>query len=396
MRDTFLPYCRPSIGEDEIASVARSMRNGWLTTGPSTQEFETAFAVACGVPHAVALNSCTAGLHLALIALGVEAGDEVIMPSMTFVAGAQCTLEIGAKPVFCDVDPDTLSLSVETIAPLVTPRTKVIMTMPYAGRPLGIDDIVAFARDRHVAVLEDAAHGAGTLDRHRWPGANTDGAVYSFYATKNMTAGEGGMLVTHDSVLADRVRRLSLHGMSADAWKRYSDRGSWHYDVVEPGYKYNIADIASSIGLVQLARLDAMQARRDDIAATYLQSLGGIPGLSFQRPVDNDGDRHSWCMFPMLVDERETGITRDEFVRQLRGLNIGTSVHYVPTHTFSAYQRLPRAPLPATERIATQLVSLPLYPDMSRRDVADVVDAVRTVCDAAAPGRQREPALQQP
>lgn len=378
MRDTFLPYCRPDVGDAEIEAVSRSMRNGWLTTGPQTAAFERAFAEASGVRYAVALNSCTAGLHIALAALGVGPGDEVVMPSLTFAAGAQCTLELGATPVFCDVEIDTFTASVRTIATVLTPRTRVIVAMPYAGRPQHIAELVAFAGERGIAVIEDAAHGAGTIDRGRWPGARSNAAIYSFYATKNLATGEGGMLVTDDEVLADRVRRLSLHGMSRDAWKRYTDRGSWRYDILEPGYKYNISDIASSIGLIQLERLPEMQARRDAIAGRYIEELSGLPGLAFQRPCDDPSDRHSWCMFAVALDPNE-GAERDAFIDAMRDRNIGTSVHYIPTHLFTAYRDLPRRELPNTEALGARIVSLPLYPTMTDRDVDDVVCAVHAV-----------------
>jgi dTDP-4-amino-4,6-dideoxygalactose transaminase len=355
------------------------MRNGWLTTGPQTAAFERAFAAACGVPNTVALNSCTAGLHLSLVALGIGSGDEVVMPALTFVAGAQCTLEVGATPVFCDIEPDTLSPSLTTIERVVTPRTKAIITLSYAGRPLGIAAICAFARERNIAVIEDAAHAAGMLDRGEWAGTRSDAAVFSFYATKNLTTGEGGMLVTSDAALADRVRMLSLHGMSRDAWRRYTDRGSWRYDVLEPGFKYNIPDIASSIGLVQLRRLEALQQRRDAIARRYRSELTGVPGLTFQRGVDNVDDRHSWCMFVIAVDGAEAGIGRDQFIAALRAQNIGTSVHYIPTHHFSGYRGFGAAALEQTNVVADRLVSLPLYPDMSDDDVTDVIAAVHTV-----------------
>ncbi|MBV8149566.1 MAG: DegT/DnrJ/EryC1/StrS aminotransferase family protein [Candidatus Eremiobacteraeota bacterium] len=376
MRNEFLPYCRPDVGEQELAAVARSMRNGWLTTGPQTAAFEEAFSAASGIPYAVALNSCTAGLHLVLAALGIGPGDEVVMPSLTFAAGAQCTLELGATPVFCDVELDTFSASPRTIESVLTPRTRAIVAMPYAGRPQNIGTLVDLARDRGIAIVEDAAHAAGTLDRGRWAGALSDAAVYSFYATKNLTTGEGGMLVTHDAELADRVRRLSLHGMSRDAWKRYTDKGSWRYDVVEPGFKYNITDIASSMGLVQLGRLPEMQRRRDELALRYLRELSAIEGLSFQRECDEPGDRTSWCMFAICVDPA-TGLERDALIEELRKRNVGTSVHYIPTHHFSAYRDLPRAPLPNTDALAKRILSLPLYPTMSDEDVTSVIEAVR-------------------
>jgi dTDP-4-amino-4,6-dideoxygalactose transaminase len=379
MRETFLPYCKPSIGEDEIAAVNESLANGWLTTGPKTALFEGEFARISAIPHAVALNSCTAGLHLALIALGVGAGDEVVMPSLTFAAGAQCALELGARPVFCDVEPDTYSTSVQTIAAVVTRRTKAIIAMPYAGRPQGIAEICRFAREYKIAVIEDAAHGVGTLDEGSWPGAHGDAAIYSFYATKNLTTGEGGMFVSRDEGLARRVRQLSLHGMSKDAWQRYSNGGSWRYDVLEPGYKYNVTDIASSIGLVQLKRLPEMQGRRDVIARRYLNELSGLPGLSFQRHADRAGDRHSWCMFVVGVEARAS-LDRDAFVEALRARNIGTSVHYIPTHHFTAYRGLAAVPLPNTDALAARLLSLPLYPAMRDEDVDDVIEAVREIC----------------
>ncbi|MGC1381254.1 MAG: DegT/DnrJ/EryC1/StrS aminotransferase family protein [Candidatus Baltobacteraceae bacterium] len=378
-RSAFLPYCKPAVGEAEANAVTAALLRGWLTTGPQTAAFEEAFARESGVSHAVALNSCTAGLHLAMVALGVGPGDEVVMPSLTFVAGAQCAIELGARPVLCDVDPETFGATLATIAPAVTPRTKAIVTMPYAGRPVGIAEICAFARQRGIAVIEDAAHGAGTLDRGRWPGTHSDAAVFSFYATKNLTTGEGGMLLANDGTLAERVRRLSLHGMSRDAWQRYGGRGTWRYDVLEPGYKYNMPDLAASIGIVQLQRLPALQRRRDQIAARYVAGLAGLPGIACQRRPDHPDDRHSWCMFALLVDEPAAGISRDAFVEELRRRNVGTSVHYIPTHAFSAYGGLAVKPLPATDAIARCILSLPLYPQMTDVDVEDVLDAVDAV-----------------
>jgi dTDP-4-amino-4,6-dideoxygalactose transaminase len=382
MRGTFLPYCRPCTGDAEASAAADALRNGWLTAGPQTAAFEEAFARASGVSHAVALNSCTAGLHLAMAALGIGPGDDVVMPSLTFAAGAQCAIELGARPVFCDVDAETLSASVATIAAALTPATKAIVAMPYAGRPHGARDLAAFANERGIPLIEDAAHAAGMLDGGAWAGRWSTAAVYSFYATKNLTTGEGGMLLTNDPQLADRVRRLSLHGMSRDAWRRYGASGSWRYDILEPGYKYNFTDIAASVGLVQLGRLAGMQARRDEIARRYLCELGGVRGLSFARPASARGDRHAWCMFPLLVGPAAS-VGRDELVERLRERNVGTSVHYIPTHRFTAYRGLERGPLPNTEAAADRILSLPLYPSMSDEDVDDVVSAVVGVLDEA-------------
>ncbi|MFN2462143.1 MAG: DegT/DnrJ/EryC1/StrS family aminotransferase, partial [Candidatus Velthaea sp.] len=300
MRETFLPYGRPSIGDTEIAAAMTCFQNGWLTTGARVREFEEVFAKRAGVKYAVAVNSCTAALHLGLIALGLGPGDEVIMPSLTFVAGAQCTREIGATPVFADIDPETLCMTAATIEAVLTPRTRAIIPMHYGGRPSGIADILALASSRGIRVLEDAAHAAGMLEDGRWSGTLSDGAAYSFYPTKNITTGEGGMFVTNDRAMMERVRVLSLHGMNKDAWKRYTAGGSWRYDVVEPGYKYNLTDVAAAMGVVQLERLEELQARRDAIARAYLKALDGIPGVTPASQMLTAPDRHSWCMFVVL------------------------------------------------------------------------------------------------
>ena len=385
MRSAFLPYCRPDLTDDEIASVVESLRNGWLTSGPKVKQFESVFAQRSGVKHAVALSSCTAALHVALHAMDVGPGDEVVMPSLTFVAGAQCTLELGATPVFADVDSQTLSVSVETLDAVVTPKTKAIITMPYAGRPLGITEVVDYAHRRGIRVLEDAAHAAGTLDRGEWAGTRSDAAAYSFYATKNLTTAEGGMLVTNNAAIAERARVLGLHGMSKDAWNRYNASGSWRYDVLEPGFKYNLADPLAAIGVEQLRRLETMQARRDEIATHYRERLAAMPGLDVQAALSNDGDRHSWCMFVILVNELYAGISRDALIEALTAAKIGTAVHYVPTHLFSGYRSLASTPLPNTEAMWERLISLPLYPSMTDDDVEDVLHALeQCICREVA------------
>lgn len=376
MRKEFLPYCRPDVGEAEIAAVAESMRNGWLTTGPKVRQFEEAFARAAGVKHAVAVNSCTAALHIGLLAAGVQPGDDVVMPSLTFVAGAQCTLEVGARPVFCDVNAETLTAGVETIEAALTPKTKAIIAMPYGGRPMDIQSLVAFANERGIAVIEDAAHAAGMLDRGEWAGTRSTLAAYSFYATKNLTTAEGGILLTNEDAVMERVRVLSLHGMDRDAWKRYTARGSWRYEVREPGFKYNMPDIAAAMGIVQLERLDEMQRRRDEIARQYMEAFSAMPGIRCQAPAENEGDRHSWCMFVVRVDAEQAGITRDDLIERLKEHNIGTSVHYIPTHTFSAYRNYASDALRVTERVWNEMISLPLYPTMTDEDVNDVISSV--------------------
>jgi dTDP-4-amino-4,6-dideoxygalactose transaminase len=375
MRSTFLPYARPHIGGAEIARVVDSLERGWLTTGPSTGALEESFVRASGIPHAVALNSCTAALHLGLIAMGVGPGDEVVMPSLTFVAGAQCAREIGAVPVFADVDERTLTVTVDSVAAVTTQRTRCIIPMHYAGRPAPVEEIVAFARPRGIKVLEDAAHAVGMLAGGRWAGAGSDAAAFSFYPTKNITSGEGGLLLTNDAEIASRVRRLSLHGMSRDAWKRYTAGGSWRYDVVELGYKYNLPDMGAAVALAQFERLGELQAERERLARLYIEKLAGLPGIGIVTDFLREPDRHAWCMFVIRVDAKQAGISRDALIERLRDSNIGTSVHYIPTHHFTAYRDLP-VRLPVTDAVWEQIVSLPLYPGMSAADVADVVDAI--------------------
>jgi dTDP-4-amino-4,6-dideoxygalactose transaminase len=378
MRAEFLPYCRPYIEQDDIAAVTDTLSRGWLTTGPKVREFEQLFGAAAGVKHAVALNSCTAAIHLGFLALGAGEGDEIVMPSLSFVAGANCAVQIGATPVFCDVDPKTLCLSVETIERVVTPRTKIIMTMHYAGRPANAAPIVAWAKPRGIKVFEDAALAIGMLDDGQWSGTRADAAAYSFYATKNVTSAEGGMFLTNDDELMERVRILALHGMDRDAWKRYTSAGSWRYDIVEHGYKDNMPDLAAALGISQLKKLDKMQRRRDEIAQKFIAGVEQIPGISVGGLGDlGPKDRHSWCMFPILVDEAEAGIGRDRLIEELKAKNIGTSVHYIPSHHFTAHKRL-KADVPVTEALWQRLISLPLFPGMNDADVADVLEALRT------------------
>ena len=387
-RQEFLPYCRPSVDAEDIRAVVDTLERGWLTTGPIVKRFEAQFAAASGTKHAVALNSCTAAMHLGLLAMGVGPGDEVILPSMSFVAGANCVLQVGAEPVFCDVEPDTLCVSVATIEKAVSKRTKALLTLHYAGRPASAATIAAYAKAHGFKVMEDAALSVGMLDDGRWSGTRCDAAVYSFYATKNVTSAEGGMLVTDDDAIAERVRGLSLHGMDKDAWRRYERGGTWRYDVLETGYKYNMPDVAAALGVSQLGRLPAMQRRRAALAARFLQGLESIPGVT---PAALGGlgpaDKHSWCVFPVLVDESEAGISRDDLIEALRADNIGTSVHYIPTHLFTAHRGRRSAPLPVTEAQWGKLVSLPLFPGMSDADADDVIDALRASVPAASGSR---------
>lgn len=383
MRSELLQYYKPMIEEDDIAAVVDCMRNGWLTTGPMVKEFEAQLASASGVKHAIVVNSCTAALKLALVALGVGAGDEVIMPALTFVAGAECVKQLGAEPVFCDVDEETLCVTPTSVGAVISPKTKVVIPMHYGGQPAAIEKLIDSLKLRDIPVLEDAAHALGTLDRGKWPGTFSDAAAYSFYATKNITTAEGGVLLTNRDDLADKVRVLSLHGMDRDAWKRYMKGGTWKYDVTEFGYKCNLPDMAAALGLSQLNKVGRLQARREQLARQYIKRLEQIPGVTTFGKVQEPPDRHSWCVFAIAIDEDVARISRDDLIEELRLRNIGTSVHFIPTHHFSAYRNAKTGDMAVTERVSRRMLSLPLYPGMSDADLDDVVTALDDIVAAA-------------
>lgn len=372
MRDTFLPACRPAIDERDIAAVVDALRSGRLAPGPLVRAFESEFAARARLKHAVAVNGATAGLSLVLTALGVGSGDEVVVPALAVVAAANAVRHAGATPVFCDVEPDTLCASVRTIETVVTARTRGIVVMPYAGRPAHIAAIVAFARERGIAVVEDAASAVGMLDDGRRPGAQSDAAIYRFDASASITTGQGAMIATHDDALAERVRRLVLSGEGGDA--------------ADPGYDAAMSDLAAALGSAQLERFDALQGRREEIVAQYLAALESLDGVEVAA-IGRIGlrDRHGWCFFPVTIDAR-TGASRDDVAASMRAAGIDTAVHYVPVHRLPAYRAGARD-LPVTERVSAQLLSLPLFAGMTDEDVCDVVAAL-----SAATGRVPMPA----
>ena len=376
MRAAFLPYCLPCIGEEEIAEVVDSLRSGWLTTGPKVRRFEEEFASYTEAKCAVAVNSCTAALHVALAALGIGSGDEVIVPTMTFCATANVVVHLGATPILVDVGED-YHISVEAIERAITPRTRAIIPVHYAGEPCDMDEILALARRHGLKVVEDAAHAVGADYRGRKIGSHGDAVCFSFYATKNMTTGEGGMVTTNDPALADRIRTLILHGMSHDAWKRYTKAGSWFYEVLEPGFKCNMTDIQAALGIHQLRRLDGFVKTRQSIAHRYARALSRLPGVTL--PKERPDRSHIYHLYPVRIDEDETGVPRDRFIDLLRDANIGTSVHFIPLHRHPAYRdRFGYRPesFPMAEHLYSGLASLPLYPGMSEADADDVIEAV--------------------
>lgn len=380
-REQFLPFSPPCIGEEEIAEVVDTLRSHWITTGPKTKRFETEFAEFIGAPSALALNSCTAGLHTALVTLGIGAGDEVITTPMTFAASANVIEHVGARPVFVDVEPDTLNIDPAKIERAVTDRTAAIIVVHYTGHPVDMDPIRAIADQRGIPIIEDAAHALPASYRGRQIGSGPNLVAFSFYATKNLTTAEGGML-TGDPELIDRARVISLHGMSRDAWRRYEKGGSWQYEVVLPGFKYNMTDLQAALGLQQLRKLDRMQAARRAVVAQYRDAFADEPVLEL--PEARQDVEHAWHVYMIRLRLEMLRIDRAQFIRELTARNIGTSVHFIPVHLHPYYRdkyELAPMDLPIAFTNHQRQLSLPLHPQLSEQDVADVSEAVLDVVD---------------
>ncbi|QTL41417.1 UDP-4-amino-4-deoxy-L-arabinose aminotransferase [Xenorhabdus budapestensis] len=372
--DISLPFSRPSIGNEEIEAVERVLRSGWITTGPQNQQLEQDFVRMFGCRHAIALNSATAGMHLALLSLGIGSGDEVITPSQTWVSTVNMICLLGAEPVMVDVDRDTLMVNTKTIKQAITPRTKAIIPVHYAGAPCDLDALRAVAKEADIPLIEDAAHAVGTRYKNEWVGERGT-AIFSFHAIKNMTCAEGGMLVTDSDELAQRVRCLKFHGLTVDAFDRQIQGRKPQAEVIEPGFKYNLSDIHAAVAVVQLSKLASMNARRRELAARYSSALKDTPLQMLSVPEYEH--RHSHHLFMVRVDQSICGIDRDAFMTRLKERNIGTGLHFRAAHTQKYYrQRYPALSLPESEWNSATLCSLPLFPDMNNDDVDRVVNAV--------------------
>lgn len=398
LRTGFLPFALPDIGEAEIAAVVEVLSSGWLTTGPQVQAFEREFATAIGVPHAVAVNSCTAALHLALEALQVGPGDEVLTSTVTFTATAEVAEYLGARTRFLDVDPTSLNLTPEIVRSGILRhyelrgggcyssdsggRLRALLPVHFGGQlcdMLGLEEV---AREFGLALLDDAAHAFPASRGGVSVGRIGDATAFSFYATKTMTTGEGGMLTTSNPAIAERARLMALHGISRDAWKRYTAAGNWHYDVIEAGYKYNMTDIAAALGRVQLHRADAMAERRERIAGLYAQAFAGCDALTL--PACRPDEQHAWHLYPVRLDLDKLRIDRAQVIEELRDRQIGSSVHFIPLHRQPYYaNKYGYQPdeFPVAEREYPRLVSLPIYSRMTDEDVTSVVDAVHDVIE---------------
>ncbi len=374
-----IPLANIEIGEDEIEAVENVLRSRWLSMGGVTQEFERAFAQFLGVKHAFATANATAALHLAHAALGLTSGDQVIVPSLTFVATSNSIIYTGATPVFADINsPNDLNISAAEVERRITPHTKGITVMHYGGYPCDIDEILAVARRHQLWMVEDAAHAPGALYKNRKAGTFGDVACFSFFANKNIATGEGGMLVTNQDDLAEKVRLMRSHGMTTLTWDRHHGH-AYTYDVVAPGYNYRIDEMRSALGLVQLTRLEDSNRRRQAIVDSYRETLRRIPGLSV--PFAGWPYVSSNYIFPILLDD---STRRSRFIEALRSEGIQTSIHYPPIHLFTYYrEQYGYAPgsLPVTEDVGAREVTLPLYPAMSERDVETVAAAVRRALD---------------
>lgn len=386
VREEFLPFALPSIGEEEIAEVVDTLRSGWITTGPKVKRFETDFSYYTEATHAIGVNSCTAGLHTALAALGIGTGDEVILPTLTFCATANVVVHLGARPVLVDVGTD-MEIDVAAVEAAITPRTRAIMPVHYAGQACDLNAIYELAVRHNLAVVEDAAHAVGTSYQGKSIGSDALSADYpglkratafSFYANKNMTTGEGGMITTADSELAQAMRVLSLHGMSKDAWKRYTNAGSWFYEVVAAGYKNNMTDIAASIGIHQLRKLDGFIKTRQQYARMYSEAFADLDVLA--TPIEHADRNHVYHLYAVRLNLDRLTVDRAEFIEKLKELKIGSSVHFIPVHLHPFYRETfgyRHGDLPQAEAIYSSILSLPLFPGMSEADVADVTDAVQ-------------------
>ncbi|MEQ9888343.1 UDP-4-amino-4-deoxy-L-arabinose aminotransferase [Pectobacterium zantedeschiae] len=376
----FLPFSRPTMGDEEIAAVAEVLRSGWITTGPKCQQLEQAFCQQVGARQAIAVSSATGGMHVTLMALGIGPGDEVITPSQTWVSTVNIITLLGAEPIMVDVDRHTLMVQPQDIEAAITPKTKAIIPVHYAGAPVDLDALRALSERYGIPLIEDAAHAVGTQYRGEWIGA-CGTAIFSFHAIKNITCAEGGMVVTDDEALAERIRSLKFHGLGVDAFDRQLQGRKPQAEVVTPGFKYNLADINAAIALVQLDKLPAINARRQQLAARYLTLLRSLPLQPLAVPAYPH--LHAWHLFMVRVDEAQCGISRDDLMAALQTHGIGTGLHFRAVHTQKYYrERYPQLHLPETEWNSASLMTLPLFPDMQDSDVDRVVAALTSILES--------------
>ena len=380
VRTEFLPFSLPQLGKAEEDEVIDTLRSGWMTVGPKTHMFEETFREYVGCRYAVAVNSCTSALHLALAGLGIGFGDEVITTPVTFVATANVIIHTGAKPVFADIDPHTLNIDPAEVRKKITEKTRAIIPVHMAGQPCDMDSIWAIAEDHGLHVIEDAAHAIGAEYKGRKVGAGSKAVCFSFYPNKNMTTSEGGMLTTGDEALADKVRVMSLHGMSKGAWQRFAPEGDVHWDVLYPGYKYNMNDVQASLGLHQLKKVDEFNSIRNVYAGIYDKAFEGCAELSLPSVIN--GIKHAHHLYIIMLELDRLKLSRDEFIKALRAENIGTGVHFRSLHLQTYYRETYNYKpddFPAANEISQKIISLPLYPRMVEDDLYGVIEGVKKI-----------------
>ena len=381
MRHTFLPFTRPSITEAEVLEVSEALRSGWITSGPRAAAFEKEFSAYVSAPFGIAVTSATAGFHILLHASGIGPGDDVITPSLTWPSPINMVVNMGARPVFADIDRGTFQLDPASVEQALTPRTKAIIPVHFAGQPCDLDALRALCERHGLILIEDAAHAIGTEYRGKRIGSGRNPAVFSFHAIKNLTTGEGGFITVSDEKLRDRLISLRFHGVDQDAWKRYAREATRNYDLFEPGWKYNLTDLQAALGLAQLKRIKEMNGRRTKLAELYDRLLGDTPEIIRPAAVPYPSC-HSWHLYTILIDPEKTGFTRDEFREEMRTRNIGTGLHFLAVHELSFYRERYRPVselLKNSEYVAARIVSLPLFPDMEEEDVVKVVEEIRDV-----------------
>jgi len=381
MRETFLPFSTPTLGDEEINEVVDSLRSGWITTGPKVKRFEDAFKAYVGAPFAVPLSSATAGLHLTLLALKIKEGDEIITTPMTFASTVSMIILAGGTPVLADIEPGTLNIDVAKVAEKITPATRAVIPVHFAGQSCDLDPLFALARQHNLTIIEDAAHAAGTEYKGQKIGSLDSISIFSFHPNKNITTGEGGMVCTPDETLAEEISLLKFHGMSREAWKRFAASGTPNYDIMLPGYKYNMMDIQAAIGLHQLPRLDGFIDRRKAIAEQYNAAFVDLAELALPTYAPYQ-QRHAWHLYTPLIRTEMLTVDRDQFMAELKALNIGSGLHYKAIHHHSWYrENLPvtDTELPNASYASDRILSLPLFPTMSDNDANDVIQAVTDV-----------------
>ena len=381
MPEEFLPFSRPTISREAIDEVVACLESGWITTGPRVKKFEDELKLYFKAPHALALSSATAGLHLALLALELKPGDEVITTPMTFAATLNMIVLAGGKPVLVDVEPDTYNMDVTRLAQAITKRTRAIMPVHFAGLAVDMDPLYALAAKHGLRVIEDAAHAIGTEYKGKRIGAFGDVQVFSFHPNKNMTTGEGGCVVTRDDKLAEKIALLRFHGMDREAWNRFGKAGSQHYEIITPGFKYNMMDIQAALGLHQLPALEGFIQRRTALAQRYQQLLADWP--QWTRPgTPGYAQRHAWHLYTPLINPESAGMDRDAFMQGMKERNIGTGLHYRAVHLYPYYREqfgFKRGDFPNAETISDRIVSLPLFPGMSDADQDRAIAAMASL-----------------